>query len=222
MDQWLWQWCFQLVATEFKTFQVTDLRECFGDSAMKIVSLQIQILWVRRRQGPSLTGPKEVIAPLPAPWLGLGGDFSFVAPLPGVTAAFLAGRRSLPLGFLFACLVEALGVDDVSPPASFAFFSAFWRAAAALILCLADSISTIQREVVRIRDGVDWRSQWEIYSRRRENSSNLRASVDGSRPPQYKWIVSRVIKSLHLRSSKGISKTQRMNSSCSSVMWGWV
>ena len=58
-------------------------------------------------------GPREFITPLPAPWLGLGGDFSFTEP--GVTTAFLAGRRSLPSGFFFACLVGTLRVDDASP-----------------------------------------------------------------------------------------------------------
>ena len=89
-----------------------------------------------------MTGLEEVITPLPAPWLGLRGDFSFEALSPRVTTAFLDGQLSLPSGFLFAGLANVLGVDEVSPLAYFALFSSFWWAAAALTLCLADSIST--------------------------------------------------------------------------------
>ena len=74
-----------------------------------------------------MTGLEEVITPFPVPWLGLRGDFSFGALSLGVTAAFLDGRSSLLSGFLFAALMTVLGVDEVSPPASFPFFSSFLR-----------------------------------------------------------------------------------------------
>ena len=42
----------------------------------------------------------------------------------------------------------------------------------------------------------------------------------GFGPSQYKWRVSRVTKSLHFRSLKGMSSTRRMNASYSLVIWG--
>ena len=63
--------------------------------------------------------------PLPAPWLGFGGDFSFSGSSPRETAAFFEGRLSLPSGFLFVTLAMALGVDEVSPLTSLAVLSFF-------------------------------------------------------------------------------------------------
>ena len=90
-----------------------------------------------------MTGPEEVITPLPTPWLGLRGDFLFGETSPGVMAAFLVGRLSFPSGFLYETLETVLGADEDPPFVSFTFFSSsFLQAAAALTLCLADSIST--------------------------------------------------------------------------------
>ena len=90
-----------------------------------------------------MTGLEEVITLLPAPWLGLRGDFLFGEASPGVTTVLFDGRSSSPSSFLFETLLMALGVDEVPFFVSFASFtSSFLRVAAALILCLAASIST--------------------------------------------------------------------------------
>ena len=89
-----------------------------------------------------MTGPKEVITPLLAPWLGLRGDFLFGEASPGMTTVLFYGRSSSPSSFLFETLLMVLGSDGVSSFIPFASFtSSFLRAAAALILCLAASIS---------------------------------------------------------------------------------
>ena len=86
-----------------------------------------------------MTGLEEVITPLSAPWLGLRGDFLFGEASLGVTTVLFDARSSSLPGFLFETLLMALGVDEV-PFTSFT--SSFLRVAAALILCLAASIST--------------------------------------------------------------------------------
>ena len=88
-------------------------------------------------------GPKEVITPLPAPWVSLKGDFLFGKASLGVTAVLFDGRSSSRSGFLFKTLLMALGADEVPSSVPFASFaSSFLQAAAALILYLAVFIST--------------------------------------------------------------------------------
>ena len=90
-----------------------------------------------------MTGLEEVITPLPAPWLGLRGDFLFGEASPGVTAVLFDERSSSPSGFLFETLLMVLGADEVPSSVPFASFaSSFLWATAALILRLAASIST--------------------------------------------------------------------------------
>ena len=90
-----------------------------------------------------MTGPLEVITPLPAPWLGLRGDFLFREASPKVTAVLFDGQSSSPSGFLFETLLTVLGADEVHSSVPFAnFASSFLRATATLILCLTASIST--------------------------------------------------------------------------------
>ena len=80
--------------------------------------------------------PEEVITPLPAPWLGLRGDFLFREVSSGVIAVLFYGRSSFPLGFLFETLVTVLAVDEVPSFVPFASFaSSFLRVTVALILC---------------------------------------------------------------------------------------
>ena len=86
-------------------------------------------------------GPVTVIKPLPAPWLGLGGDGCFDCLSPaGVPGPFLSGRLSFPSLFhLEVPLPMTLGADIEA-----LFFSFYLRAAADALtktLCLATSIS---------------------------------------------------------------------------------
>ena len=87
-----------------------------------------------------MTGPVEVIIPLPAPRPGLGGDFLGCAS-PGLTDTFLGGRSSSPSTFLLAKPLEiAARTNEDVPSYPLAFFaSSFLRAATALTLCLAAS-----------------------------------------------------------------------------------
>ena len=90
-----------------------------------------------------MTGPEEVITPLPEPWLGLRGDFLFEEASPGVTAVLFYERSSSASGFLFETLLTVLGADEVPSFVPFASFASFFlRAAATLILCLSAFIST--------------------------------------------------------------------------------
>ena len=88
-------------------------------------------------------GLEEVITPLPAPWLGLKGDFLFGEASPRVTVVLFDGRSSSPTSFIFETLLTALEADEVPSSVPFVSFASFFlRAAAALILYLAASIST--------------------------------------------------------------------------------
>ena len=87
-------------------------------------------------------GLEEVITPLPAPWLGLKGDFLFGEASPRVTVVLFDGRSSSPTSFIFETLLTALGADEFPSSVPFVSFASFLRAAAALILYLAASIST--------------------------------------------------------------------------------
>ena len=60
-----------------------------------------------------MMGPEEVITPLPAPWLGLKGDFLFGEASPRVTIVLFDGRSSFLSGFLFETLLTVLGADEV-------------------------------------------------------------------------------------------------------------
>ena len=96
-----------------------------------------------------MTGLEEVITPLPAPWLGLRGDFLFGEASPGVTAVLFDERSSSPSGFLFETLLMVLGADEVPSSVPFASFaSSFLQAAVTLILYLAASIS---RKMIVVR-----------------------------------------------------------------------
>ena len=99
-------------------------------------------LWVRSQIGPSGTGPEDVIAPLPVPWLGLRADFPFGDASLGMETIFLDGRAPSPSAFLLKALLTDLGADESPSFAPFISLSSFLRAAAALILYLATSIST--------------------------------------------------------------------------------
>ena len=87
-----------------------------------------------------MKGPIAVIKPLPAPWLGLGGDDFFGLSLVGRASTFLSGRSSFPSPFhLDDPLVTPLEANEEAPSFSFCL----QVAADALIraLCLASSIS---------------------------------------------------------------------------------
>ena len=86
-----------------------------------------------------MTGPIVVIKPLPALWLGLGGNDFFCLSPTGMTGPFLRGWSSFPSFFLFDDpFLTTLGADIDAP--SFSFLHA---AADALTraLCLAASVS---------------------------------------------------------------------------------
>ena len=90
-----------------------------------------------------MTGPEEVIIPLPEPWLGLRDDFPFGEASPGVTTILFDGWSSSSSGFLYETLLTDLGTDEFPSSVAFASLaSSFLRAAVALILCLTASIST--------------------------------------------------------------------------------
>jgi len=60
-----------------------------------------------------MIGPVIIIKPLPAPWLGFGGDDFFGLSLAGRVGPFLSRRLSFPLCFLLNNpLVTPLGVDE--------------------------------------------------------------------------------------------------------------
>ena len=67
-----------------------------------------------------MTGPEEVIIPLPAPWLGLRGDFLFGEASPGATAVLFDGWLSSPSSFLCETLLTDLGTDEVPSSVPFA------------------------------------------------------------------------------------------------------
>ena len=72
-----------------------------------------------------MTGPVDVIKPLPVPRLGLVGDGFFVCFSPGVTDSFLEGRSSFLLTFLLGDpFPTPLGADEdaISFPFSFSSF----------------------------------------------------------------------------------------------------
>ena len=102
----------------------------------------VYALWVRRLHGPSRMGPDEAITPLPAPWLGLRDGFPFGEASPGVMAICFDGRSSSLSGFLLETLLTDLGTDEFPSSVPFTSLSFFLWATAALILCLAMSIST--------------------------------------------------------------------------------
>ena len=88
-----------------------------------------------------MTGPEEVITPLPVPRLDLKGGFFLGGTSTGVMATFLEGQSSFSSGFLSVTLAMVLGTDEDTPSFSFYFLSSsFFRAVAALTLCLAASI----------------------------------------------------------------------------------
>ena len=70
-----------------------------------------------------MTGPEEVITPLPEPWLGLRGDFLFEEASLGVMAVLFNRQSSSPLGFLFETLLMVLGADEVPSSVPFASFT---------------------------------------------------------------------------------------------------
>ena len=113
---------------------------------------------MRRRWGPSMTGPVEVIIPLLVLRLGLGGDF-LGCTSQGLTVTVLGGRSSSPSTFLLAEPLEtAVGTDEDVPSYPLAFFaSSFLPVVAACTLCLAASISAkdnkcaSEKQVVRTK-----------------------------------------------------------------------
>ena len=69
-------------------------------------------------------------------------------------AVLFNGRSSSPLGFLFQTLLTDFGTNEFPSSVPFASLaSSFIRATAALILCLATSISTKVIEALRKADG---------------------------------------------------------------------
>ena len=99
-------------------------------------------------------GPDVVISPLPAPWLGLGGD-DFLGSLSlGVTVTFLEGGLSFSSAFLLGTpFSTALGADEDTPSFPFSFFSSsFLRAETdaltkAFYLVASISVKDKRREV---------------------------------------------------------------------------
>ena len=91
---------------------------------------------------PWATGPVVVIKPLPAPWLGLGGDdyFDCLSPT-GVSGPFLSGWSSFPSFFhLDIPLLKTLDANVEAP--SFSFCVCAIDNALTKALCLLASIST--------------------------------------------------------------------------------
>ena len=113
------------------------------------IILTVYPLCVRRRRVPWVTGPNDVIKPLPIPWLGLRGDGFLGCYSLGMTNGFLEEWSSFLSVFLLGALFPtALDADEDAFSFPFSFFSSSLRTIVDTLtkaLCLVASISVKDR-----------------------------------------------------------------------------
>ena len=164
--------------------------------------------------------PFPIIRPLLVPWRGAGGDEAFCCcSLISGPVSFFDGRLSLALGFLLSVVLgPTLGAD---PNAC----SYCIRAATSFLtkgLYLPMSISKKALRWVMRTGGVKTEVDGQMNLWWWEEACNRRVMGVVFGPPQNAWRVSRVTKSFHFLSSRGIVQTLLRKVSCSLVILGWT